>query len=121
VKITFIAIISIVLSVAAQFALKTGMSGSAAKTVVGQPYELKALFVFFTDKYIFGGFVLYGIGAVLWLGVLSKWDVSKAYPLVGIGFILTAIIGYALGEHLTMTRVSGVALICAGVFLVGQS
>lgn len=55
-------------------------------------------------------------GAVVWLGVLSKRDVSKAYPLVGLGFVFAVVIGYLLGEQLTFPRVSGAALISAGFF-----
>ena len=74
-----------------------------------------------TDKYVLGGFLLYGVGALVWLVVLSKWDVSKAYPLVGLGFVVTVAVGYLLGEQVTVHRVIGVALICAGVFLVGRN
>ena len=56
-----------------------------------------------------------------WLGVLSQWEVSKAYPLAGLGFVLTLPIAYLLGEQVSMSRVIGVALICAGVVLVGRS
>ena len=74
-----------------------------------------------TEIHVLGGFLLYGLGAIVWLGVLSKWDVSKAYPLVGLGFVFTVAIGFMVGEHITLPRVVGVMLICAGVFLVGQS
>ena len=120
-KTLIIAIISIALSVAAQFSLKAGMSGEGVRVVLAQPYSLRTLFDVLTDKYVFGGFLLYGLGAVVWLGVLSKWDVSKAYPLVGLGFVFTVVIGFLVGELVTIPRVIGVALICAGVFLVGRS
>ena len=116
-----IAIVSIALSVAAQFALKAGMSGAEIKAVMAQPLGLRSLFAILTDKYVFLGFLLYGLGAIVWLGVLSKWDVSKAYPLVGLGFVFTVGIGFMVGEGVTFSRVAGVALICAGVFLVGRS
>jgi multidrug transporter EmrE-like cation transporter len=51
--------------------------------------------------------------------VLSEWDVSKAYPLVGIGFAITLVIGYIAGENINISRAIGVGLICAGVFMVG--
>lgn len=86
-----------------------------------QPYSLKSLSGAVTNKYVIVGFLLYGLGAVVWLGVLSKWDVSKAYPLVGLGFVFTVGIGFLAGEQLSVARVSGVFLICAGVFLVGKS
>jgi drug/metabolite transporter (DMT)-like permease len=53
--------------------------------------------------------------------VLFKLDVSKAYPLVGLGFVFTAVIGALLGEQVTSTRVLGIVFICLGVFIVGRS
>lgn len=117
-KTLLIAIASIALSVAAQFSLKAGMSGDGVRAALGQPYTLSTLFEVLTDRYVFVGFLLYGLGAVVWLGVLSKWDVSKAYPLVGLGFVFTVAIGFIIGEQVTILRVIGVALICLGVFLV---
>ena len=120
-KTLFIAILSIALSVAAQFSLKAGMSSDGMKEVLAQPQSIRTIFFVLMDKYVLGGFVLYGLGAVVWLGVLSKWEVSKAYPLVGLGFVFTVVVGYLLGEQITLTRVLGVALICAGAVLVGRS
>lgn len=85
----FLALISICLSVAAQFLLKAGMSNHAAKTALTSSSGLSNLLTIFAQPYVISGFVLYGLGAVVWLSVLSRWDVSKAYPLVGIGFALT--------------------------------
>ena len=120
-KTLLIAFLSIILSVAAQFSLKAGMSGEGVKAALLQPYSLRTLFEVLMDRYVFGGFVFYGLGAVAWLGVLSKWDVSKAYPLVGLGFVFTVAIGFLVGEQVPVLRVIGVVLICAGVFLVGRS
>lgn len=120
-KTLFLAIASIALSVMAQFSLKAGMSGEGVKAILAQPKSFMTLIYILIDKYVLGGFVLYGLGAVVWLGVLSKWDVSKAYPLVGLGFVFTVAIGSLVGEQVTLPRVIGVTLICAGVFLVGRS
>ena len=116
-----IAVLSIALSVAAQFCLKAGMSSAAMKAVLSESFTWRTAFSVFTDKFVLGGFLLYGLGAIVWLGVLSKWDVSKAYPLVGMGFVFTVAIGFMVGEHVTLPRAAGAALICAGVFLVGRS
>jgi len=116
-----IAILSIAISVAAQFSLKAGMSSAQVKAVLGQPFGLQTVLTVFFDKFVLGGFVLYGVGAIVWLAVLSKWDVSKAYPLVGLGFALTVVVGYVLGENVTFARIMGVALICAGVFVMGRT
>jgi multidrug transporter EmrE-like cation transporter len=120
-KTFIIAILSIALSVAAQFSLKAGMSSDGIKAILARPFSFSSGLSVLVNKYVLGGFLLYGLGAVVWLLVLSKWDVSKAYPLVGLGFIFTVAIGFMVGEQVTGSRVLGVALICAGVILVGRS
>lgn len=115
------AVLCIALSVAAQFLLKVGMSDAEIKAVLAQPLGVGSAIAVFSNLHVIGGFTLYGLGAVAWLGVLSQWDVSKAYPLVGLGFVFTVAIGWLIGEQVTFVRVLGVALICAGVVLVGQS
>ncbi len=45
-----------------------------------------------------------------------------AYPLLSIGFIITAIIGYFyLDESVSLTRIAGIALICFGIVVVSRS
>jgi Uncharacterised protein family UPF0546. len=121
VKTLLLAILSIVLSVTAQFSLKAGMSGEGIKAILAQPKSFMTIVFILLDKYVVGGFLLYGLGAVVWLGVLSKWEVSKAYPLVGFGFVFSVVVGYLLGEQVTILRVIGVMMICVGVLLVGRS
>lgn len=72
--------------------------------------------------YIFLGFGLYAVSAVLWLEVLSKLDFSVAFPMVSITYVATLFIGkYFFGEHVNLFRVVGVMLICSGVFFVMRS
>lgn len=68
------------------------------------------------------GLFVYFSSAVVWLLVLAKIDVSLAYPFVGLGFILTALLGWLIrGEELSIGRISGTALIVLGVVLVARS
>ena len=115
------AVFSILLSVAAQFSLKAGMSSDAVRLALAQPLSLRAAVAVFSNGHVLGGFVLYGMGAIVWLGVLSKWEVSKAYPLVGLGFVFTVLVGFMLNEQIGLLRLAGVCFICAGVFMVGKS
>lgn len=110
-----LAIVSILISVAAQFSLKAGMAAVKAGL------EPASLLTTFTNKFVLLGFALYGLGAVVWLGVLSKWEVSKAYPLVGLGFAMTAVVGMLIGEQVSLLRLGGVALICSGVVLIART
>jgi drug/metabolite transporter (DMT)-like permease len=116
-----VAMTSIALSVVAQFFLKAGMTSVQIREALAQPFTLHTFAAILTDKFVMGGFVLYGLGAMVWLGVLSRWDVSKAYPLVGLGFAMTVLLGVAQGEHVTRTRMFGVFLICIGVWIVASS
>lgn len=116
-----LAISSIAVSVLAQFLLKAGMSGEPVRSAIAAGFGVRTALVIATSPGVIGGFACYGAGAVLWLGVLSKWDVSKAYPLVGLGFVATVAIGYLIGEAVGLVRVIGVALICAGVWMTSRS
>jgi drug/metabolite transporter (DMT)-like permease len=65
---------------------------------------------------------IYGLSMVLWIWVLSKVDLSVAYPFVGVSFILTMAFGYfLLGENVTSTRLLGTVLIAVGCALVANS
>ena len=110
-----LAFVSILLSVAAQFALKAGMS----VTAIGSTDSSVSRVV--SNPWIWLGFAAYGLGAVIWLGVLSKWDVSKAYPLAGGGFAVTLLIGYFIGEDVTAVRIVGDAVICIGIAVVSST
>jgi multidrug transporter EmrE-like cation transporter len=116
-----IVISSVMLSVLAQFALRRGAL-SLSHELSAQPVAVGRLLLgAATNLPLLLGFALYFAGAVLWLVVLSRWEVSKAYPLVGLGFVLTAMIGWAIGESVTSQRVLGVVAVCVGVWLVGRS
>ncbi len=116
-----IALLSIVLSVVAQFSLKAGMSSAEVREALAQPFVFRTALTVLTNQFVFAGFFLYGLGAVVWLGVLSKCDVSKAYPLVGLGFVATVMIGYVLGEQVSWVRGIGVVMVCAGVVIIGRT
>lgn len=116
-----LALISIAMSVAAQFSLKHAMSSAPVRAVLSESIGMKSIWVLVSTPSLLLGFALYGMGAVVWLAVLARWDVSKAYPLVGLGFVMTAVVGWWIGENMSPMRAGGVALICIGVWLVGRS
>jgi multidrug transporter EmrE-like cation transporter len=119
-RVLWLALASIALSVAGQFALKAGMTAAAVRSN-GNSGMWRGLSDALSEPFVLGGLVLYGLSALVWLGVLARWDVSKAYPLVGLGFALTVIVGALAGEQVGWVRVVGVLLICTGVALVARS
>lgn len=77
---------------------------------------------FVAVPYIFLGFGLYGVSAILWLQVLSKLDFSVAFPMVSLTYIGTLFVGrFLFDEPVNLCRVFGVLLICSGVFFVIRS
>jgi multidrug transporter EmrE-like cation transporter len=65
---------------------------------------------------------LYLFGAMLWLLVLAKIDVTQAYPFVGLGFLITMALGMIwLGESVSSARFAGTVLVATGVILVARS
>jgi multidrug transporter EmrE-like cation transporter len=62
---------------------------------------------------------LYVLATAIWLVVLSQEELSFAYPLVGIGYILVAILGKILfNENLTFFRIFGIILIVLGTYFI---
>lgn len=75
-----------------------------------------------TSIYLWSGILCYGVSIVVWLYVLAKTEVSYAYPFLSIGYIITAIAGYALfNENLSLLRIFGIFVICIGVILIYRS
>lgn len=120
-RVFALAALSVALSVAAQFALKAGVAGPAAQAWVAGGPGVRGALAMLGQPFVLGGLLLYALGAIVWLAVLAQWDVSKAYPLVGLGFAATAVLGMCSGESVGVARWFGVALICAGVWLVARS
>ncbi len=68
------------------------------------------------------GLSAYVLSVLVWLLVLSRVEVSFAYPMLSIGYIVNAIAGYYLfQENLSLARASGILLIVAGVYLISRS
>lgn len=115
----FYALISILMGAFAQLCLKKGvMEVSLGDEAVS---KVRMLLKCVSNWYLMGGFVLYGLSALVWLVVLSKFELSKAYPMVSLGYVLTLLLGYYfLGEAITLTKVIGILLICVGVVVISR-
>src|SRR5207237_2568354 len=75
-----------------------------------------------TEAHFLGGFVCYAVSLVVWIMALSRVPVSVAYPMLSIGYVVNALAAwYLFGEALTFTRIFGIAVIIAGVYLITRS
>lgn len=114
-------LLGVLLNAAAQLFLKEGMRRIGHFEFVWTnlfPIAIQAAGNFF----ILSGFLCYAVSVFIWLMVLSRVEVSFAYPLLSVGYIVNAVAGYYLfQENLSLTRITGILIICAGVYLVTRS
>ena len=75
-----------------------------------------------TNLSIMTGLTCYVFSFIFWLLTLSRMDVSVAYPLSSIGYIMTALAGhFFLQENLSLMKISGTIIIMLGVYVVARS
>ena len=116
---------SVVLGVAGQLALKHGVGTAAGQSSsrIVQSLDRHSVITFLqsaaTDKFVILGFVLYLFSAMSWLIILSRVDLSFAYPLISIGYIIIMVLSrFIFHEQITSLRVAGTLMVCAGVFII---
>ncbi|MBX9796023.1 MAG: permease [Sphingomonas sp.] len=123
-KMTDLALIltSVAMSSGAQFALKMGASAPQVKAAIAGGGTLVArAWALGTTPMLVLGLTIYALSAAAWIVVLSRLDLSFAYPFVGLGFIMTFLVGaLLLGEGVNAWRLAGTLLIAAGAVLVAR-
>lgn len=104
-----------------QIMLKKGMTQIKIDSL-GASNVLLAIPGILLNMFVMGGLLVMVISMASHLLVLSKVDISYAYPFLGLSFVLVTAWGYfALSEPMSMFKVSGVLLIVCGVALVAKS
>ena len=109
---------------AAQMMLKQGMltmgplAPTDGMTVLGLiTMILKIVF----HPWIFAGLVTFVISMASHLYVLSKVELSFAYPFLSLAYVAVAIAAWWLfKEDLNTWRIAGIAFICIGTYLIAQ-
>lgn len=110
---------SVACSSVAQLLLKLGMVNAAyARAAAAQDWAGMAAAALL-NPLVIAGLSLYFAGALVWLMVLAKADLSYAYPFVGLGFIFSLVLGFlVLKEPVTLQRLAGTLLIALGAVMV---
>jgi len=111
----------VLLNAAAQLLLKAGTNAighfdfSVANAL---PIGLKVA----AQPFILGGLACYAVSVVVWILALSRVEVSVAYPMLSIGYVVNAVAAYLLfGEAVTVQRLVGIGIIVVGVYIVARS
>ncbi|MFT5643092.1 MAG: multidrug transporter EmrE-like cation transporter [Janthinobacterium sp.] len=75
-----------------------------------------------TQLPILGGLTCYVLSVVVWIIGLSRVDVTIAYPMLSLGYILNALgAWYFLGEMISLQRMVAIGIILVGVALIARS
>ena len=112
---------SVFLNALAQIFIRQGMLKLGSVSFNMEQIWNMALSVF-TNMYLLSGMFSYGISIILWMIVLSKVNVSLAYPFLSVGYVVTAVLAYLIfKEPLTVQKIFGIAIICLGVVILTYS
>lgn len=112
--------LSISTSVIAQTVIKMGIS--QPDNEIGASGLLSLVVTIFQSPMILVGLGLYGIGALSWIAVLGRLDLSYAYPFLALNFVLITLVSrLVLGETVPTLRWLGLGFICVGIVIVAQS
>ncbi|HTT40734.1 MAG TPA: SMR family transporter [Burkholderiales bacterium] len=111
----------VLLNAAAQLLLKAGTNAIGHfdfNVANALPVGLKVA----AQPFILGGLACYAVSVVVWILALSRVEVSVAYPMLSIGYVVNAVAAYLLfGEAVTVQRLVGIGIIVVGVYIVARS
>jgi undecaprenyl phosphate-alpha-L-ara4N flippase subunit ArnF len=109
---------SILLGSAAQLLLKIGINLLPAELSLSIPFPVTAAL------WIVSGLACYGLSLMLWMMALSRYELSFAYPMLSLSYILVYLGAMAipqLHETFSVSKTLGILLIVLGVILVTRS
>lgn len=112
-------LVSVIFGATGQFLFRMGMKSYGQVSAAG---VFKQLFAIILTPQIFSGFILFGISSILWLSVISKSQLSYAYPMVSMGYVLTLILSWLfLNEHINIYKIIGTIFIMSGVIFISRA
>ena len=114
-------ILGVLLNAFAQITLKQGM-----RAIGHFGFSVENIFPILIkvgmNPFILIGLSCYVVSVLVWLMVLSRVEVSFAYPLLSIGYIVTAFAGFLFfDENMGVVRWIGILIICLGVYLITRT
>lgn len=116
---------SIVCGALGQLFMKAGMQALGALTVFFTAVQNgnASAEQWFGLLWVMAGIACYAIAMLVWIYVLGHFELSVAYPLLSLGYILVylgAVLWPRIGESFTLGKTAGIVLIMLGVALVAK-
>jgi multidrug transporter EmrE-like cation transporter len=111
---------TIALTVFGQIAIKMQVLKAGALPAAGSD-KLLFLFKLLLNPWIIAAFAAAFLASVTWMGAMSKFQLSHAYPFMALNFVIVlGLSAWLFHEPLSLTRLAGVALICVGTVVAAQ-
>lgn len=111
---------TVMTNAAAQLMLKQGMMSLGSVSFDGVNPVIKLLQIVFSP-WVFLGLCTFVISMASHLYVLSKVELSFAYPFLSLAYVAVAVFAYfVFREDLNAYRIAGIAAICVGTILIAQ-
>jgi len=112
---------SVILNVAGQMCIKKGALLKGPLDIIARGLSATAVAIF-TSPFIMAGLFLYVVSAFCWIVALSRVELSYAYPILSLGYILIMFLSHWLfHEHLSALRIMGTVGVIVGLFLIFKS
>jgi len=111
----------VMLNAAAQILMKSGTNAIgyfdfSLENIVPIGWKLA------TEPHIIGAMVCYVFGVVIWILALSRVQVSIAYPLLSLGYVVNAVAAwYLFNESFNPSKVIGMGVIILGVVIISRA
>ena len=111
----------VLLNAAAQLALKASVSDTGVIS-----FDMQSLFSsagsLASNLWLWLGLICYGISVIVWILALSRVDVSIAYPMLSIGYVVNAVAAWHLfDEPMNIGKIIGIGVIIVGVYILARS
>jgi multidrug transporter EmrE-like cation transporter len=112
----------VLLNACAQLLLKAGTNAMGGAIHLTAGNLLPTLFKVATTLPILGGLACYGISVFVWIVGLSRTDVTIAYPMLSLGYVVSAVGAWMfLGEVIPVQRMVAIGVIMIGVVLLTRT
>jgi drug/metabolite transporter (DMT)-like permease len=111
---------TVMTNAAAQLMLKFGMINLGPISFTADTAILRIFQIVF-NPWVFAGLTTFVISMASHLYVLSKVDISFAFPFLSLAYVAVAIFAWLVfKEDLGGFKIAGIALICLGTVLIAQ-
>lgn len=111
---------TIALTVYGQIAIKMQVARAGAMPSASSD-KLTFIIRLLLNPWVISAFAAAFLASVTWMGAMSKFPLSFAYPFMSLNFVIVLLLSaWLFNEPLSMTRVIGVTLICLGTIVAAR-